>query len=185
MSVSINITEGIKRQYLVFEISEEVFALPVDAVAEVLPMVTLVPVPSQPPFVQGFLDWQDGTAPLPVLRLDILLRLNRSTEVPGLHTPILALRGANAFGLLVERVRELVLAVPQASNGEATMQQNSFNGCVSGLLPLAESGKSASLLSVERLLLVEERERLDAFAAMAEERRAILAPAHEGVAHIA
>ena len=181
MSVSTNIIEGIKQQYLVFETSGEVFALPIDAVAEVLPMVTLVPVPSQPSFVQGFLDWQDGTTPLAVLRLDALFRLPRPAEVPELHTPILVLRSARPFALLVERVRGLVLAVSK----ETALQQNSFNGCVVGLLPLAESDKTASILSVDRLLLVEERERLDVFAALAEERRAVLAMAYEGMVRTA
>ena len=185
-----NGTENDTERFLIFETSGQLFGLPIAAIVEILPMVTLTPVPAMPPFVVGFLNWHNSTTPIAILRLDDLLRLSQTSRVPGLHTPLLIVKNIphleplktpdekeQIFGLLVERIHNLCAIAP-AEIGAA--EQTSFNGCVTGLLSLSQPEGMAAILSVERLLLAEERERLSSFAQLATERRDALRSADEG-----
>jgi len=137
-------------------------------------MVTLAQIPATPSFIAGFLDWQDGTTPTAIVRLDILLRLPQAAAVPGLHTPIILLRAPIPFGLLVERIEGLISSASDNNQVESLPEQSNFNGCAIGLLPLDQGRGLASVLSVERLLLTEEQERLQMFTQLAHERRTAL-----------
>jgi purine-binding chemotaxis protein CheW len=165
-------------QVVLFRLAGRTFALPAGAVQEILPMMPLTDAAATPSFVQGYLDLGPQEEILPILRLDRLLHLpDGAARVPGLHTPIIVVRpdtpDARPFGLLAERVERLV-RVPAGAVKDAG---ETFNGCITSLLTLsgdaaaAEGDVTAAALSVESLLLAEERERLTEFTAMAETRR--------------
>jgi purine-binding chemotaxis protein CheW len=159
-------------QYVLLETSGQRFALARECVHSILPMVSLATPPGLPPFTVGVLPLGEGADETPpVLRLDSLLRLPNPARVPTLHSHILLVQTEEKslrFGLLVERVLNLMRSAPESVL--PTDEERSFNGCVQGLLPLPD-GETAAVLSVERLLLVEEQERLAAFARVQEERR--------------
>jgi len=160
--------------YLLFRLADRRFVLPAAVVQEILPMLPLMDAAAAPSFIQGYLDLGPNEEILPVLRLDRLLQLALppDTRLPGLHTPIIVVRAPDgrSFGLLAERVDWLFRASADAVKAAG----ETFNGCVCGLLTISE-GTTAALLSIENLLLTEERERLAAFTAMAEARRRALA----------
>lgn len=86
---------------VIFRLDGQIFAVPVDAVREVVPYAWLAQPPRMPAFVQGVLNL-GGTA-VPVLRLDHLLGLARGTI--GLGASILIMKTTGApLGLLVEHV---------------------------------------------------------------------------------
>ena len=147
-----------------FRLAGQGFALPVEAVAEVVPIAQLGRPPQMPAAVEGVLNL--GGRAVPVLRLDRLLGVAEGRY--GLNASILIMRGARPVGLLVEHVDGVVTA------GELQVlpvaEGDSFNGCV--VAELADAAGLRHLLSWDRLLLEEERRRLGEFARRAEERLA-------------
>lgn len=157
-----------------FALSGSDLALPLGAVREVVPMASLLRPPGLPHALEGLLRLGDVPEPVPVLRLDRLFGLPEA-DVPGLHTPIVLMRrgedtpGERLLGLLVERAHGIVDVAPGAM---AELPPASvFADCAPAQVALPGGG-SAALLSPERLLLREERERLDSFLREAERRGA-------------
>jgi purine-binding chemotaxis protein CheW len=90
------------RNLLLFRCNGFDCAFPLEAVQEIAPMAWLASPPGLPSGLSGFLDLR-GTA-VPILRLDRLFDLPE--QKPGLHTPLVLLRGVlGPIGILVETVR--------------------------------------------------------------------------------
>jgi purine-binding chemotaxis protein CheW len=151
------------RSLLVFRLAGQTCALPLEKVREILPMALLAHPPGLPSLLEGFLNL--GGIAIPVLRLDRLFAL--PPLQPGLYTPLLVLRGPEPpLALLVEKV-EAVLSVP----GEALLPVragHAFNDCAAAEVALGD--RTLHLLSPERLLLREERQRLAELQARAQQR---------------
>lgn len=128
------------------------------AIAEILPLPRLEPVPEAPPILLGA--FHLGGETIFVLPLAALLSLAGEVEGRPLYHHLLLLpprRGEPRLALLVDRVMDAV-TLPAA----LTPPGASFNDCVEG--DLRHQGGLVPLLSVERLLAAEERARLAAFA---------------------
>ncbi len=82
--------EGRPQNLLIFHSSGLDCAFPLEAVREIVPMAMLSSPPGLPSGLAGFLDLR-GTA-IPIVRLDRLFDLPE--QLPGLHTPMIVLRGA-------------------------------------------------------------------------------------------
>ena len=147
-----------------FRLGGLAFAVPVEAVAEVVPIARLGRPPHMPAAVEGILNLA-GRA-VPVLRLDRLLGLADGRY--GLNASILVMRGSRPVGLLVEHVDAVVNAGDLQVLPVAAAE--SFNGCV--IAELAHGAGVRHLLSWDHLLLEEERRRLGEFAAREQERLA-------------
>jgi len=98
------------RRLIVFTVAGEAYALPAEAVREILPMARLARPPGLPGTVEGLLAL-DGDA-VPVLCLARVL--GRGTTRVGLYTPLLLLAGDEPRALLVDGVREIVV-VPESA----------------------------------------------------------------------
>lgn len=136
---------------LVFAVAGEFCAVPAESVQEIVPLATLALVPGQPPLIEGFLNLRG--AAVPVLRLGRLLGL--APAEPGLHTPVIILRGqACPAGLLVDAAIEVARTGREESRpipGNAC-----FNDCTQAVVEAA--GRTVHVLSPERLLLEKERQ---------------------------
>jgi purine-binding chemotaxis protein CheW len=153
-----------QRVLLVFQLSGETTAFPLEAVEKIAPMAQLSRPPGMPHSLEGILNL--GGIPTPVLRLDKLLDLE--PHDPGLYSALIVLKG-NADGplaVLVDRVLE-ILSVPE-SDLVPVAANDSFNACVGATARLR--GESIHLLSPERILLRKERQRLSEFKAAVEWR---------------
>ena len=152
-----------KRGLVVFQVAGQIGALPIELVGEIIPMATLAHPPCLPSIVAGFLNLEGAS--IPVLRLDRLFGLPE--QLPGVYTPLVVLRGFDpALALLVDKVDEIIHVPEEAL---APVQQGEvFNGCVEA--EIAYDQRVIHLLSLERLLLEQERQRLAEFQAMAQQR---------------
>ncbi|MBC7905790.1 MAG: chemotaxis protein CheW [Rhodospirillaceae bacterium] len=156
---------------VIFRMGGQVFAIAVEAVSEVVPFAWLSKPPRMPAFVQGILNL--GGAAVPVLRLDRLLGM--PTVTIGLDSSILIMKpghmGGTPLGLLVEHVDGVL---PAADFQVMTMDdRQSFQGCLAAQLD-GPAG-CVHLVSWEKILLEEERQRLGDFQRRAQERLAELA----------
>lgn len=154
-----------------FRLGGQSLALPVDSVAEVVPIAWLDRPPQMPPVVEGILNL--GGVAVPVLRLDRMLGLGPARF--GLDASILIMKGsAGPLGLQVEHVDGVRRAAGFST--AAVEPAQSFNGCIAG--QVVEQGATAALLlSWPRLMLEEERVRLADFQARAQARLADLGEA--------
>jgi purine-binding chemotaxis protein CheW len=153
-----------------FELDGQTFGVRLESVGEVVPMAALSRPPSMPSVLEGFLNLR-GTS-VPVLKLAALLGLpERRLE---LHTPLIIVRhGSLVLALLVNRVTGIV-SIP-AGGLMPIAPSGSFNGCVDGqLAELSAGGDAIQLLSMDRLLLENERRILAEFQAIETTRRSLI-----------
>ena len=149
---------------LVFDLADELAALPLENVERIAPMVELAHPPSLPPTLEGVLNLAGER--VPVLHLNRLLELSESP--PDLYSMLIVLRGVgeDRIAIRVSRVHEVLSILISACLplGEA----DSFNACSASAFPLR--GRMVHVLSPARILLQKERHTLSAFLAM-EQRR--------------
>lgn len=148
---------------LVFHLSGLNCAFPLEAVREIVPMARLSSPPGLPSGLLGFLDLR-GTA-IPIVRLDRLFDLRE--QKPGLHTPMIILRGIlGPIGLLTDSVRGIV---PEPSMQRLDLPgDGTFQGCATAALQL--NGELIHLLSPAALLQASEDRLLADYGAMSEAR---------------
>ncbi len=153
---------------LIFEACGQDCALPLEAIQEIVPMAALASSPGQPAILEGFLNLR-GTA-VPVVRFDRLFGL--PAQAAGLYTPLIVLKGAPPPAALeVGSVAEI--AEPPAEAWQEIDESSSLNGCARAQVRLG--GRQVSVLDPGRLLIEQERRRI-------EELRAELQRRIEGVA---
>jgi purine-binding chemotaxis protein CheW len=148
---------------LIFHSSGFGCAFPLEAVREIVPMARLSSPPGLPSGLAGFLDLR-GTA-IPIVRLDRLFDL--PDQEPGLHTPMIVLRGVLApIGILVNSVRGIV-QVPSAGLLEIPAD-GTFHGCATGAMEL--DGDLIHVLSPAMLLQANEDRLLADYTAISQAR---------------
>ena len=158
---------------LIFHVSGLDCAFPLEAVREIVPMAMLSSPPGMPAGLEGFLDLR-GTA-IPIVRLDRLFDLRE--QRPGLHTPMIVLRGiGNPVGILVDSVRGIVAVV--AARLLDLPQSGTFQGCATASFAL--DGDLIHVLSPDTLLEANEIRLLAEYSAMAQTRLLHLSPMAEG-----
>jgi purine-binding chemotaxis protein CheW len=155
--------KGLCGAYLVFDVADRPCAIALERIAQVLPMAALSRPPAAPPLLAGFLAL--GGQAVAVLRLARLLELPEQT--PGMFTPLLLLRGApSPTALMVSGVWRIA-SVPHEAV-QAVAPGHTFADCAMGTFRLDSA--AVTVLACDHLLLEQERQRLDSFAAV-EQRR--------------
>jgi purine-binding chemotaxis protein CheW len=148
---------------LIFHSSGLDCAFPLEAVREIVPMATLSTPPGLPSGLAGFLDLR-GTG-VPIVRLDRLFDL--SDQQPGLHTPMIILRGVlGPIGILVDSVLGIVPA--PAARLLDLPADGTFQGCARAVLQI--DGEPVHLLSPAALLETNEARLLADYGAMSRAR---------------
>jgi purine-binding chemotaxis protein CheW len=148
---------------LIFHSSGLDCAFPLVAVREIVPMATLYCPPGLPSGLAGFLDLR-GTA-VPIIRMDRLFDLPE--QRPGLHTPMIVLRGVlRPIGIAVDSVRAIASA--PSTWLVAAPPGLTFGGCTIGVFQLDED--LVSLLSPGALFTAAENRFLDDYGAMSQAR---------------
>lgn len=145
-------------------------ALPTSAVREVVHYPELSVPPGTPGILEGFLNY--GGDVLPVARLDRLFGLPQAAA--GLYAPLMVLREtAGRLALLVDDV-EAVVQVERARYMPVA-DDSVFNACVEAVVELG--GEPVHVLIADRILLAQERLRLQQLGEMVERRLAELGDA--------
>ena len=148
---------------VIFRLAGQACAFPLERVQEVLPMAALLCPPGLPSLLEGFLNL--GGAAVPVIHLCRLFGL--PAQVPGLYTPMLLVSGRpGPLAFLVDEVTDILSLDPKALL--PVRESQVFNDCVEVEIDLG--GRTLHLLSPDRLLLEEERQRVAALQEAAQDR---------------
>ncbi len=111
MSVS-GITETV--QYLTFTLSDEVFAIDVGKVREILELTTINKVPRTPEFMRGVINLRGSVVPVIDLRLNFGMERTEQTINTCIVVIEVELEGENiVLGALADSVREVVEMEPE------------------------------------------------------------------------
>jgi purine-binding chemotaxis protein CheW len=150
-------------QFLVFRVGDLECAIRASSVLEILPAAALSRTPSQPAVLEGFLNLRGAAVPV--------VKFHRIFELPpsetGLYTPLIVVKsGESTIGLLAGRVEEIA-SVP-ADAFRPLLPGHSFNDCAEAQFALG--GRSITVLSCDRLLLIQERRRISELQAVAQRR---------------
>jgi purine-binding chemotaxis protein CheW len=111
MSVS-GITETV--QYLTFMLSNEIFAIDVGKVREILELTTISKVPQTPAFMRGVINLRGSVVPVIDLRLNFGMECTEQTVNTCIIVVEVNLDGENVIlGALADSVREVVEMEPE------------------------------------------------------------------------
>ena len=142
---------------LVFEVDRLRCAFAASEVREILPMAALSTPPGMPELLSGLLNV--GGEVIPVVAVEAIFGL--AYRPCHLHSPLILLGdGEDTLALTAHRVREL--AEVSANELIPLNDHNTLNDCVTAEFRM--EGESVYVLSVPRLLVREERERVRSFA---------------------
>ncbi len=100
---------GPAMQYLTYSLGEEVFAMDIRAVREIIQYATMTTVPLMPDFVRGVINLRGQVVPV----IDLQSRLGRSTAKVGKKTCIIIFDASREgekleLGLMVDAVSEVI-----------------------------------------------------------------------------
>ena len=156
-------------QIIVFDVCGTACALHRGAAREFLTLPRLWRPPALPRPVAGFFNLS-GHA-VPVLRLDVLFGLPREDDdtESALYRHLIVTRGPDTVdttALLVDRV--LDVATIDASRLSPVQQAGSLNGCVEAEVTWQD--RLVHLLSLDRILLAEEKQALEELGRQAQNR---------------
>lgn len=148
-------TDQSRLELVIFDVARARCALPLDAVGEILHMAALARSPGLPPILPGFLNLDGACVPV----IDAARLFELPAEAPGLYTPLVVLRQA-PFALQVDAV--LGTHFGDSADLVPVDEAKIFNRCVTAQVETAHG--PAHLLAVDRILLEEERQRVEALA---------------------
>ncbi|HEV2541677.1 MAG TPA: chemotaxis protein CheW [Methylobacterium sp.] len=153
---------------LLLDLAGTTCALPRAEIREILPLPRLHAPPAAGGPLAGFLNL--AGEPVPVIDLAALFDLRAAGGDDPYRHVLLARQGAIAF--LVDRALDLIQVETDALRPVEVAR--SLNGCVVG--EFAWAGRLVHLLSLDRILTLEERTRLDALTRQATTRLARFEP---------
>ena len=106
-----NITEA--AQYLTFKLGDEVFALDIATVREVLDFTTVTKVPRTPEFMRGVINLRGSVVPVVDLRLKFgMSGTERTVNTCIIITEVTVDGGTTVLGCLADSVQEVIDLVP-------------------------------------------------------------------------
>ena len=153
-------------EIVVFEVGRHVCGLRLERVREIVLMCELAQPPGLPPLLEGMLNLRGEITPV--------VRTDRLFNLPPIlfrrYTQLVVLRGPTPLALLSERVRNVITLA--AADLLPAPKNSVFNHCLAGVLPAAQG--PIHVLDMERLLLVQEEQRISELQRIAQSRLAKL-----------
>ena len=138
---------ALRREFVTFHLDGDAYALPIEAVREIVRLRPITPVPRVPAPIRGVISLRGEVVQV----LDLRLRLGLARQDPTRATRVMVLHGEDntVTGLLVDSVRD-VLRIPEEQMRSAA---GGDNEAVSALL--VRGDEFVSLLDIDRVLDLE------------------------------
>jgi purine-binding chemotaxis protein CheW len=156
-----NLTENI----LMFDAGPHRCAIPCRQTREIVPMAATLKLPGQPPMLEGFLNLRGAL--VPIVHVRRLFGLSGGSFE--LYTPVIITSVQDQLlGLCVDRA--IGVEKVDQSHWKAVPANHSLNNCAEA--EVAAGTQRCLLLNLDRLLMAEERARLEELAAEGRRRLA-------------
>ena len=150
-------------RYLIFQLADRTYAVPIQCVEEIVPIAELFPVPGAPEFLAGFLDV--GGQLVAAISLRRLLGLPDHERE--LYTPLVILKSTRQrIALEIDSVSRIAEIAPE--DVIPVTDGCSINDCAAAVARL--DGQAVVLLSPERILLEQEAKRVAELAELTRQR---------------
>jgi len=105
---------GSSTQYLTFKLGEEIFALDVAEVREILDFTSVTKVPRTPPFMRGVINLRGSVVPVMDLRLKFGMSETEKTVNSCIIVVEMTMEGDNVvIGVLADAVQEVIDLEPE------------------------------------------------------------------------
>jgi purine-binding chemotaxis protein CheW len=145
-----------QQQYLTFTLGEEMFAIGILAVREIIEYGSLTEVPMTPPFIRGVINLRGAVVPV----IDLAVRFGRTPRETTKRTCIViietAANGAQSrqMGIVVDAVSAVLEIAPADIEPPPEFGARIRIDFISGMGKI--SGKFVVLLDVDKILSIEE-----------------------------
>ncbi|MBB5021165.1 chemotaxis protein CheW [Desulfurispira natronophila] len=93
-----------RSRYLIFHLEEEVFAVDIMSVREIIAMMKTTPIPKTPRYIKGVMNLRGNIIPV----IDLRLKFHMPEKEPEMDTAIIILQVGDAdIGFIVDQVEEV------------------------------------------------------------------------------
>lgn len=143
------------QQYLTFNLGEEMFAIGIMAIREIIEYGDVTEVPMTPPFIRGVINLRGAVVPV----IDLAVRFGRAARAVTRRTCIVIVevesaKGSQEIGIVVDAV-SAVLQIPAADIEPAPeLGAQIRTEFISGMGKVA--GRFVIILNVDRILSMDE-----------------------------
>ncbi len=153
------------QDFVSFRLVDRIYAIPLEGVVQIIPMVALTPLPFASPAVEGVMNFHGRAVPIINMRRYFGLQ-----EQPlGLHTPIvLVYVGEHMLGLIVDDVRDVV-HLPEAQIAKMREMMPNGLGDTPILQGLIHTVSGAILLLNLDVLFAADQARVEQSLALTED----------------
>jgi purine-binding chemotaxis protein CheW len=146
---------AIPRQFLTFRLDQEVFAMDIAVVREVLAFKTVTKIPRVPEYIRGVLNLRGNVVPVIDMRLKLGLgRTEQTADTCVVITELAAAGERSVFGALVDSVQEVVDLDPEVVAPPPDIGRRLGGDVVRGLAKRAD--QLIMIVALERVFTVEE-----------------------------
>ncbi|MBQ0958709.1 purine-binding chemotaxis protein CheW [Ideonella sp. 4Y11] len=151
--------QGASSQFLRFALGDGIFAVPIDAVREILELGPSTPLPLMPAFVRGVMNLRGAVVPV----IDLAARLALPPAVPGRRSCIIVVEvppselsehGAQVIGLMVDAVHEVLDADAQELEEPPALGNRIDPRFIAGIA--RHRGDMVPVLALPRTLALDE-----------------------------
>ena len=161
------VDEGLSRQFLTFMLAEEMFAMSIDDIREIIQFTPLTSVPLMPDFLRGVLNLRGAVVPV----IDLSVRLGRTETSVAKRTCIVILelmQNQQRFllGVMVDAVRAVLTVEHDKIEPPLTFGARLRTDFVEGMLNIQE--RFIVALNVKSVFSIEELAALIGMVSMDE-----------------
>jgi purine-binding chemotaxis protein CheW len=140
-----------QQQYLTFSLGEEMFAIGILAIREIIEYGQLTAVPMTPPFIRGVINLRGAVVPV----IDLAVRFGRSARDTSKRTCIVIIETeAGVMGIVVDAVSEVLEIPPGDIEPPPEFGARIRIDFISGMGKI--DGKFVVMLNVNRILSLDE-----------------------------
>jgi len=142
------------RQFLVFRLGTESFAIPIGHVREIIEFNGLTTIPMMPSFLRGVLNLRGAVVPV----IDLQARFGRGETIVAKRTCVVIVEvvqeAKNLIGVMVDAVSEVISVGPSEVESKPTFGTKIRSDFVDGILNLKD--RFVVTLDVDNVLSIEE-----------------------------
>lgn len=145
-----------ERQFVVFSLNDESYAVAARVVQEILELTTITPVPHLPQHFKGVINLRGLIVPV----VDLKLKLGMSSPIYGKHTCIVVLESTSgAMGVVVDTVSDVMHIAREAVSEAPSFGERIRTDFILGMVKSA--GALVMLLDIDKVLTSEDTINMD------------------------